>query len=346
MKKAFLLFLSCAVLHVATALAEEQEWSLRNQILGVKAKFTVRVVDENGKPVEGAKVWARFSQSSRGKFTVDEKFTGQDGCVTVSGRCDFYTRFVITKDGYYETSHTIEYDKDGYELKGSKWQPYGGMVEYLLKRKHNPGPMIVFRYLEFPVPECDRDYGFDMEYGALVEPYGPGKVADFYIRYTMEGAPYVMSGNKEGGGRSLTLSFPNCLDGAYLITLDMDSKFQSPYQVDMNANYTKNFTWKVMWGEGIVGYKQETLEEGQGLILRTRTKVDAEGNLVSAHYGKIYGNWDVCGRLTEKRPCINKGGIIFFNPIENDTNLEFDNQWHAELRKQGGLVPEGGLFSW
>ncbi len=352
MKKAFLLFLSCAVLHVATALAEEQEWSLRNQILGVKAKFTVRVVDENGKPVEGAKVWARFSQSSRGKFTVDEKFTGQDGCVTVSGRCDFYTRFVITKDGYYETSHTIEYDEDGYERKGGKWQPYGGMVQFKLKKIQKPTTMIQFSHFAFKVPLANQEYGFDMEYGALVEPYGPGKVADFFVTYTFSEDNGVFC-------KTMTISFPNCLDGAYPIDLDADSFLKSPYHADPDGNYIKTFTLKYAmrfkWEKNVHSGEitripaeakpacDERVMKNQGLLLRTRTKVDAKGNLVGAHYGKIYGEI----RLDDFFPGVPACGsnaMLFFNPVENDTNLECDSEsfrnW-LEAKKRGEPVGAG-----
>ena len=342
MKKTFsLVFL---VLCVAATAVMAMERSFTNFFFGVKAKFTVRVVDENGKPVEGAKVWASFNMEHRGKSNVDEKLTDAAGVAEVSGRCHSSVGMAITKDGYYRTWHAIRFFEEGYDIQDGKWQPYGSFVKFTLKKIHRPTPMVVFTNLKFPVPECDRDYGFDMEYGALVEPYGPGKVADFYVRYMMEGAPYVMSGNKESGGRSITLTFPNCLDGAYPIDLDVDSELQSPHQADPQANYTKEITLKATWGREIIGYKQETLEENQGLVLRTRTKVDTEGNLISAHYGEIYGKWDILGQLTKQWPFINNGGTIFFNPAENDTSLEFDNQEHYELKK-GNLIPLGNLLA-
>ena len=50
------------------------------------------------------------------------------------------------------------------------------------------------------------------------------------------------------------------------------------------------------------------------LVIRTRTKVDANGNLVSAHYGKIYGLWEFFGSMRASR--------IQFNSKPNDPNLE------------------------
>ena len=50
------------------------------------------------------------------------------------------------------------------------------------------------------------------------------------------------------------------------------------------------------------------------MIFRTRTHVDENGNLISAHYGKIYGLWEFSTMIRAKD--------IFFNPTPNDTNLE------------------------
>ena len=59
------------------------------------------------------------------------------------------------------------------------------------------------------------------------------------------------------------------------------------------------------------------LDSNSYLIFRTRTQVDSKGNLLSAHYGKIYGSW----RSNDEEMFINGG---CFNPVENDTNIEGD----------------------
>jgi hypothetical protein len=43
---------------------------------------------------------------------------------------------------------------------------------------------------------------------------------------------------------------------------------------------------------------------------RVRTKVDDRGNIVSAHYGKIYGDF--------------MQFAYYYNPTPNDRNIEFD----------------------
>ena len=340
MKKTFSLVFFVLCLTATAVMAMER--SFTNFYFGVKAKFTVRVVDENGKPVEGAKVWASFNMEHRGKSNVDEKLTDAAGVVEVSGRCHSSVGMEITKDGYYRTWHAIRFFEEGYDIQNGKWQPYGIVVQVMLKKIHRPTPMVVFTNLKFRVPECNQDYGFDMEYGALVEPYGPGKIADFYIRHMWEE-------NKQRGHRTLTFSFPNCLDGAYPIDLIPDSIFKSPYHADNAKEYLKTFTLEMEWDVAVDKFgnvqrqniKSKSLEKNQGLVLRTRTKVDKEGNLVSAHFGKIYG--EIAVNIFE-HTSISISGVLFFNPTENDTNLEFDNKDHYELKK-GNRIPIGKLLA-
>jgi len=54
-----------------------------------------------------------------------------------------------------------------------------------------------------------------------------------------------------------------------------------------------------------------------GFFLRTRVKLDAQGNIISAHYTKIMGDIRLAAQ----------GSLHFtyyFNPTANDRNLEFD----------------------
>jgi hypothetical protein len=241
--------------------------------------------------------------------------------------------------------------------------------------------MVVFCFVNpIRLPGPGRDFGFDMEYGDWVEPYGQGKVADFLVRSdwgadTVDGGEFMEKLKREkryngnvhlpkaiGQGlvsNTLTISFPNCLDGAYPIDLD-DSFLKSPYHADPNGDYIKTFSWKYAikfkWkGDAGASRRQrvpaayepacdERLAKGQGLILRTRTRVDAEGNLVSAHYGKIYGEIRLGDDFFPGVPPCVGSAWLFFNPVENDTNLECDSEsfrnW-LEAQKRGEPVGAG-----
>ena len=60
----------------------------------------------------------------------------------------------------------------------------------------------------------------------------------------------------------------------------------------------------------------DQLGNDEYLIFRTRTKVNEKGELLSAHYGKIDGEW----KFHELHGMWIRG--IYFNGMPNDTNLE------------------------
>ena len=55
------------------------------------------------------------------------------------------------------------------------------------------------------------------------------------------------------------------------------------------------------------------IDSSRVFVLRLRTVLDENGNIKSANYGKIYG--DFLGTLTH-----------YFNPTKNDQSLEFDRK--------------------
>jgi hypothetical protein len=64
--------------------------------------------------------------------------------------------------------------------------------------------------------------------------------------------------------------------------------------------------------------KRKLTVEDVGYFLRTRVRLDRDGNIASANYAKIMGDFLVA----------TKGGQVAFtydfNPLPNDRNLEFD----------------------
>ena len=63
----------------------------------------------------------------------------------------------------------------------------------------------------------------------------------------------------------------------------------------------------------------DVTDAGEDIVLAAKiadaiSKIDKDGKLVSAHYGKIYGRWGVWGGT--------RAEMMFFNTTPNDTNLE------------------------
>ncbi|MCQ2403261.1 MAG: hypothetical protein MJ202_06000 [Lentisphaeria bacterium] len=326
----FFLTLCCALLFVSM---KAEAYGLLFYLFGAEAKICVTVVDADGKPVENALTLATYRQYNWGLVNNVERLADANGYAELVGRCDDLGASVhITKEGYYKTMERKAFVQIGGDIKvqGGKWQPYGAHRTYVLKEIRNPVPMVVFWPLNMRPPELCKEFGYDLEYGDYVKPYGDGEVADFFVKFEWDE-------DDKRKIKTMTMTFPNALDGAYICSYYEPSELKSPYRADEEAQYLKEFVFsKTREKDPKEGYwrivSEEQLAEDRGLILRTRTKVDANGTLVSAHYSKIYGRFAIDGQSPETMGIV--GGVTtYFNPVENDTNLECDGKSHRELRK-------------
>ena len=114
--------------------------------------------------------------------------------------------------------------------------------------------------------------------------------------------------------------------GAYLLKKDGWSDMKSVYQADTNAHYLTELSFHYTREKGNRHPIVEKLDKDEYLVFRTRTKVDCEGRLVSARYGKLYGPWhfeDAGGSQIHK---------VFLNEVDNDVNLE--DQWTIDESKK------------
>ena len=334
----FILALFAGVLLLPSFHAAKINWKEVARCGGGKLKIRVKVVDEDGKPVPGAELFARFDQFLSGKFKVEKGSTDRNGEKEFVEKTDEGAFGTVKKDGFYTSGYAVDLRKEQVDFRDGKWHPFPLEKTVVLKRKVRPVPMYVFPRQELEVPRLDEDFGYDMEYGDFVEPVGDGKVADFFVRFTCVD-------NDEELYRTIVLSFPNALDGAYLFEKDTHSELASPYEADLEADYRKEFIFTYQVNKKIVGNDNGRIEdkrmpEIQGLVLRTRTKVDANGTLMSAHYGKFYGQ---VVPLFPGFIALNFGGITtYWNPVENDPSIEFGEKMPRSMQK-GKKRPAGHL---
>lgn len=92
---------------------------------GAEAKICLRVVDDFGKPVEGAKVTGYFHFTEAMKTRTVRVTTNTDGCAELKENCDNKVAIEIQKDGFYPSRGDYDYGKPGHALKSGKWFPYG-----------------------------------------------------------------------------------------------------------------------------------------------------------------------------------------------------------------------------
>ncbi len=301
------------LLTIVTCAVFAQDFNLYKALTyGAKVKEVLRVVDQDGLPVAGAKVWGGF-QTGDGlnDFTPIDGVTDTNGVYVIEGKCTRGLRCRVTYDGYYKSVFELtDYGTSSKPVNGT-WQPYGMNHTLVLNKIINPQPLVCHIYDSLKIPVYDEWIGFDLEKYDYVSPYGKGLEKDMLLRFTLK------TTSREDYHKTMEVSFANNpFAGAYEMPRNTESEFQSVYHADTNATYRPSFfySYNRTLEKGIDSSNR--LQKDKYLIFRTRTKVDAEGRLVSAHYGKIYGDWSIVGvggmRMDE----------VAFNSIPNDTNLE------------------------
>lgn len=212
--------------------------------------------------------------------------------------------------------------KENQTVVDGKWQPYGETRKITLKKVESKGNLVIYdpQCVDAKIPALDKWLPFDLEEFDWVEPIGCGRHEDVLVKF---------SHRKDGvwdQSSTMELSFTNNpYAGAYVRTKDEWSELKS----DKRARTNETFSSKFVFGEKINPNGKDDvhwLDEDSYLVYRTRTKVDENGRLVAAHYGKVYGLW----RSNQKFMRMALGS---FNPRENDPDIEDDRMVRGVLKR-------------
>lgn len=288
---------------------------------GAEAQERLRVVDFEGHPVAGARVWGGLQTGdSLNDYIEIRGQTNTNGEFVISGKCTNRIRCEITKEGYYDSEFLVTNYGYTHSLKDGKWQPYGSMRTVVLKKMKNP---IEFtrRHSDFSYPpSLGTWYGYDLLRRQWVTDDNGDLHKDVLIRIAVEAK------NKINDFKTvMEVSFTNNpFAGAYMMKKDEFSEMASVYNADTNACYQSSFVF-VFERHPIVKEKpfryvdgsqriDTRLQADSYLVFRTRTVIDENGRLISAHYGKIDGPWEFYGGMCAKD--------VLFNVTPNDLNLE------------------------
>lgn len=280
---------------------------------GAQAKECLQIVDQDGMPVADARIWGGLQTGDGYKdFIPIRGSTDTNGEYIVQGKCTNRITCQITKEGYYASEFVLPNYAYRHTFKDGKWIPYGSQHTVVLKKIINPQPMSFHdERTTFKVPVYDEWIGFDCEKYDFVSPYGQGVKNDMLLRFALNN-PTV-----DDYHMTMEVSFTNNLyAGAYEMERTKTSEFESVYHAETNMIYRQSFVYGFNQTPGKTPEYTTQLKSDKYLVFRTRTKVDSEGKLISAFYGKIYGDWNFVG----------PGGMsmaqFVFNPRPNDTNLE------------------------
>lgn len=284
-------------------------------------KFEVQVMDETNKPMKGVEVAAWFNRKGENSPLDSYKVIGAtdaDGFVELQGETTWYQTSVSAESkGFYKS---MKHGHWTVKRNGDRWEPWPVEVDLVMKKIRNPQPMYVAKFdnqkwLAFPEKKLGP-FGFDLMEADWVFPHGKGKIADFMLEAQKENdadTGIMPKGN-------VVLKFSSANDGIFSVADSGGSKLQGPSAVPENQEFSRE--WKFENHKPATG-NNKTLSNDfsdEIYIFRIRSRVDSEGNITSAHYGKIAGR--IVGWLPRASPSIMM--TYYLNPAPNDRGLEWD----------------------
>ena len=308
-------------------------------------QITFRVVDDFGRPVEGATVgvatFERTEIKSGEGFGEDiyknvDVVTDTNGVAMIESTSPHPNiRYGIhTKSGYYPAEGGNDYRFK--ESSNGSWQPWNPTVELVLKPVVNPVPMYDGALRDRKVPVEGKPVGFDLMKNDWVAPYGKGATADFLFQ--LDAAPEKTVTNWYGTSprprpvrdNKLTVSFSSDGDGIQTVLVPKAGRSELRLPRQAPADGYEPVLVKHDYDEITGTQKENTLVQHHSdfqpdgnYFFRVRTKKDAQGNIVSALYGEIHGDFNA----------VHGGGIgstlsfsYHLNPTANSQNMEFDPQ--------------------
>jgi hypothetical protein len=264
-------------------------------------KATLKVVDETGQPVAGATAIVDYNE--------EDQMTGltDTNGIFIASHTDksFGLAFLASKEGYYSFRQNYDMGFD-YQYNFAKWNPTQIII---LRKIGNPIPMYA-KQAHAKFQQEDKPMGFDLEAGDWVTPLGKGFHTDIIFNLLHR----QITGRLEYDCY-LTVTFPNKGDGIAVAPSEPDtgSEFrtsrtaaESSYEPELDLHYSNTNQ-----PPGVFGY-----------FIRVHTELDQDGNVKSALYGKIDGNFRFYAGTI--KPTSGMGFTYYLNPTPNDKNVEFN----------------------
>jgi len=283
------------------------------------AKMTVRVVDEDGKPVSKAKVEIGFREKLSDRYARAFGETNTEGEFTAEGHSDKRLLSGASKDGYYDSSSPSTIFKD--PVLG-KWQPWNPVEEIVLRPIGKPVPLAA-KQVQTQAPVLDQPCGYDLEKGDWVAPFGKGVNADLTFKarrdykdwsnFTVE-AEVTFSQTLDGFVRMKAPAYARNSAFGWERSAP-ETGYTAPHLVRFVLRDTKTH----LVPERTFATDKDREE---GYFFRVRT-VKQNGRIISANYGKITGDIGIEARNT--KTCLITF-TYYFNPTSLDRNLEWDQK--------------------
>ena len=283
-----------------------------------KTKITIHVVDEDGGPIENARVGIGFEKTN-GEEDPAVGYTNNLGKFTVSNKnATKYIGFNITKDAFYKTTGNFTFKS----MSMGRWQPWNPEMKVVLRPINKPVPMYARNSStskkDLNIPVVGEPIGFDLMKFDWVVPYGQGVNPDFIFKLEKTFK------NRNDFYARIVLTFSNKYDGIQIIKEDLGlgSEFKLPYKAP-NEGYKNEIV--ISKSSSPSEYINISYENNDNYVFRVRSEVK-DGKLIRAMYGKILGP-------------------IRIDPIfSNTTNILFKYYLNPDYSRNLEFDPERNLF--
>lgn len=278
---------------------------------GAMAEVHLKVLDDSGVPVTNASVRAVFDMLPVPRSVYGK--TDTNGVYIARGKTNGnYIEFFVGNKGYYGSQKKITLIEMGAEhgVKDGKWQPYGDEQKIVLRRIISPCHLVdIVKWIY--VPRTNEWIGFDMKNGDFVQPFGLGEDADFEVKVAWDGFSASQCRLCVASVR-----FVDEKNGGYFAPKSNESDF--PFGYRANTNKSLEVSFKTINRDGDFNQTHRPFPQNEFFVTRTRCKLNADGELISANYGMLR-RFDIYPSR-ESAAVIDYSGV--FNPTPNDTNLE------------------------
>ena len=316
-----------------------------------RASFSVLVVDnQTGEPVPGVKIEGSFLNFPKGwnesaKDNDVDAMTKQNGIAKLYGNTEkgIGGYRIYNNSGYYNKEWTQIKFSERSVLRLGRWLPTDIVSTARIDRVINPVPLYVKnackKYRESDIRNYtvwkkhqglsatnsvpiikDVSFSFDMIKGEWLPPHGNGENED--IRLTFNETVLGWIKGRGYDGTYMTKKYK--VEAAILLPGEGNGVIEMPSSEGVGIKirtvpsngYSNNISrWKGWFGGGD-GVKTDC-EKNRNYAFRIRTKYDASGNIESAYYGKIYGDFNI-------KDLEGVEFLYYLNPTSNDRNLEWD----------------------
>lgn len=318
------IIISCLTLCGCGAFAQAN-WFVVTNLAPYPAQLTIKVLDDNGNSIEGITVGAStFSKHISGDNFGTDKYETVTGVTDTNGITTLAFPCITGEAAYNARPFAGFYGTVGSQnirltnVVAGKWQPWNPTLEIVLKQKGIQVPMYHREIREIKIPVETKPVGFDLMVGDWIAPYGKGEASDFVFTLERKPMPEVPVREIPPFDVTLTLSFSNDGDGIQSVFAPLRgvSELRLPRQAPSDG-YEPVLVKHHYKERGQPAHIE--FREDQNYFFRVRTKKDAQGNIISALYGKIDGDFTggIAGKISF---------TYYLNPESNSRNMEYNGK--------------------